>query len=55
LRLDNDLRQLIRAQVRIRLRDVDALAVDWSSAEGRRLVEGLVASVYGILEALDEE
>src|SRR5204863_143582 len=32
-RLDGDLRQLIRAQVRIRLRDVDPLAVDWSGAE----------------------
>lgn len=53
-RLDGDLRQLIRAQVRIRLRDVDPLAVDWSGAEGRRLIESALRSVYDVLEALEE-
>lgn len=52
--LDGDLRQLIRAQVRIRFRDVDPLVVDWAGAEGRGLIESALRSVYGVLEALEE-
>jgi hypothetical protein len=52
--LDGDLKQLIRAEVRIRLRDVDPLAFDWTSAEAHRLVEGLIRDAYRALEDLEE-
>lgn len=52
--LDGDLRQLIRAQVQIRLRDVDPLAIDWGSGEGRQLIDGLVRAAYRALEDMDE-
>jgi hypothetical protein len=52
--LDGDLRQLIRAQVRIRFRDVDPLAADWTGDEGRGLIESALRSVYGVLEDIEE-
>jgi hypothetical protein len=52
--LDGDLRQLIRAQVRIRLREVDPLTVDWSDSEGRVIIESALRSAYGVLEDLEE-
>lgn len=52
--LDGDLKQLIRAQVRIRLRDTDVLAVDWRGDDGRRLVDGLIRDAYRALEELEE-
>jgi hypothetical protein len=52
--LDRDLRQLIRAHVRIRLRDADPMSVDWSGDEGRNIIESALRSVYGVLEDLEE-
>lgn len=53
-RLDGDLRELIRAHVRIALRDFDPFAVDWSGAAGRGIIESALRSVYGVLEDLEE-
>ncbi len=52
--LDRDLRELIRAQVRIRLRESDPMMVDWSGAGGRAIIESALRSVYGVLEDLEE-
>jgi hypothetical protein len=52
-RLDADLRQLIRARVQLGLRDIDPLAVDWSGAEGRRIITNALRAVYRVLEDLE--
>jgi len=48
------LKQLIRAEVTIGLRDIDPLTFDWGGADGRRLVEGLMRDTYRALEDLEQ-
>jgi hypothetical protein len=50
-RRDRELREFIRAVVRLRLANVDPFSVAWESAEGRSLIEGILRDAYTQMEA----
>ncbi len=53
-RRDRELRDFIRALVRLELGERDPFRVDWDGPEGRDIIEGLLRDVYRQLEAWDE-
>jgi len=53
-RADGELRDYIRAYIDLQLGD-EPLAIDWSGAEGRQVVERAVQAVYALLEAYEAE
>jgi hypothetical protein len=53
-RADRELRDYIRAYVDLRLGD-DPLAVDWTGAQGRAVIEQAIQAVYVLLEAYQAE
>jgi hypothetical protein len=53
-REDRELRDYIRAYVDLRLGD-DPLAIDWTGAQGRAVIEQAIHAVYALLEAYEAE
>jgi hypothetical protein len=53
-RADGELRDYIRAYVDLQLGD-DPLAIDWTGAEGRLVIEQAIQAVYALLEAYEAD
>jgi hypothetical protein len=53
-RADGELRDYIRAYVDLRLGD-DPLAIDWTGAQGRAVIEQAIQAVYTLLEDYEAE
>jgi hypothetical protein len=53
-RADGELRDYIRAYVDLQLGD-DPLAIDWTGAQGRLVIEQAIQAVYTLLEAYEAE
>jgi hypothetical protein len=51
---DREMRAYIDSLVRLRLRDLDPLSVDWSAGEGRRVIESILESTFALAQAEDE-
>ncbi len=51
VRLEREVRDYVEQTVRLDLREVDVLTLDWNGSEGRRIVERIFQEAYGLLES----
>lgn len=50
VRLEREVREYVEQTVRLDLRNIDALTLDWNGNEGRRIVERIYQEAYGLIE-----